>query len=150
MQINVDLKGADQILTKVANLTDACGLTGHSPLFDVRVAEAAFAIPAVYKRAGALEKAVLKDAVADLLPEPILTRPKSGMQVPVQKWFQRDLRRFAAGLLLSRHSRIRPYLRQSVIKEWLDYKTNQPFARQGVKLWLVLTLEIWLRENEKP
>jgi asparagine synthase (glutamine-hydrolysing) len=148
MQINVDLKGADQILTKVSNLTTACGLVGHSPLFDVRVAEAAFAIPAIYKRAGAMEKAVLKAAVADLLPDAILTRPKSGMQVPVQRWFQRDLRRFAAGLLLSRTSRIRPYLRQDVIKEWLDYRTTQPFARQGVKLWLVLTLEIWLRENE--
>ncbi|MES2464011.1 MAG: asparagine synthase C-terminal domain-containing protein [Armatimonadota bacterium] len=148
MQINVDLKGADQILTKVSNLTTACGLMGHSPLFDVRVAEAAFAIPALYKRAGAMEKAVLKAAVADLLPEPILTRPKSGMQVPVQRWFQRDLRRYASGLLLSRHSRIKPYLRQDIIKEWLDYRTSQPFARQGVKLWLVLTLEIWLRENE--
>jgi asparagine synthase (glutamine-hydrolysing) len=148
MQINVDLKGADQILTKVYNLTTANGLIGHSPLFDVRVAEAAFAIPAAYKRAGAAEKAVLKAAVADLLPEPILTRPKSGMQVPVQRWFQRDLKKYATGLLLSKQSRIRPYLRQEKIKEWLEYRTNQPFARQGVKLWLVLTLEIWLRENE--
>jgi asparagine synthase (glutamine-hydrolysing) len=149
MHINVDLKGADQILTKVNNLTSACGLIGQSPLFDVKVAEEAFAIPAVYKRVGSEEKSVLKAAVADLLPEPILTRPKSGMLVPVQHWFQKDLKRYAADMLLSRHSRIRPYLNQDVIRGWLDYRKNVPFARQGVKLWLVLSLEVWLRENEK-
>lgn len=149
MQINIDLKGADHILTKVSNLTSACGLVGQSPLFDVAVTEAAYAIPAPYKRAGSEEKAVLKAAVADLLPSSILTRPKSGMLVPVQRWFQKDMRRYAADLLLSRQARIRPYLRQDIIREWLSYKSPAPFARQGVKLWLVLTLEVWLRENER-
>ena len=76
MQINVILKGADQIMTKVNNLTTANGLIGQSPLFDARITEAGFAVPAIYKLSGTQEKAVLKHAVADLLPEPILTRPE--------------------------------------------------------------------------
>jgi asparagine synthase (glutamine-hydrolysing) len=148
MQINVNLKGADQILTKVSNLTTACGLSGLSPLFDPQIVEAGFAIPPTFKLAGSEEKAVLKAAVRDLLPAPILRRPKSGMLVPVQHWFRRDLRRFAAGMLLSRGARIRPYIRQEVVREWLAYRRTTPFVREGVKLWLLLTLEIWLRENE--
>ena len=146
MLINVRLKGADQILTKVANLTGACGLTAASPLFDPRIVEFGFAIPARYKLDGSREKAVLKEAVRDLLPEAILTRPKSGMMVPVQKWFKGELQKPARALLLSRRARIRPYVEQSILKDWLDYKPL-PFNRHGVRIWLLLTLELWLEEN---
>ncbi len=147
MLMNTLLKGADNILTKVNNLTSVNGLLGRSPLFDRRIVEASFAIPPEYKQAGAVEKAILKMAVADRLPEPILTRPKSGMLVPVQGWFRKDLKRMAKSMLLGRSARIRPYIRQDVIKEWLAYKGNL-WPRHGVKLWLLLTLEIWLRAQE--
>lgn len=147
MHMNLRLKGADQILTKVNNLTSANGLIGRSPLFDRSVVEASFAIPPMYKLAGAMEKAVLKRAVEDLLPGGILTRPKSGMLVPVQSWFKGELHRFAHGLLLDRQARIRPYLNQEVVREWLSYRNNL-WPRHGVKLWLILTLEVWFRVHE--
>ena len=147
MLLNLRLKGADQILTKVSNLTGACGLTAASPLFDVRIVEAGFAIPARYKLDGAREKAVLKEAVRDLLPDAILTRPKSGMMVPVQRWFKGDLQKPARALLLSKKARIAPYLRRSPIEEWLDYRPL-PFNRHGVRLWLLVTLELWMKEND--
>jgi asparagine synthase (glutamine-hydrolysing) len=95
MHLNTRLKGADHILTKVNNLTSANGVLGRSPLFDRRVVEASFAIPPEMKLEGTVEKAVLKRAVADLLPREIIERPKSGMLVPVQAWFRKDLRRHA-------------------------------------------------------
>jgi asparagine synthase (glutamine-hydrolysing) len=147
MDLNVRMKGADQILTKVNNLTTACGLLGRSPLFDRRVVAFSFAIPPACKREGAVEKAVLKQAVADLLPPAILERPKSGMLVPVQRWFQRDLRGLAREFLLGRRARIRPYLDQALLREWLEYRGNL-WPRHGVKLWLVLALEAWLRAQE--
>ena len=147
MHINVRLKGADQILTKVSNLTQANGLLGRSPLFDRRIVDASFAIPPEYKLAGVVEKAVLKRAVADLLPEAVLTRPKSGMLVPVQGWFRQELRRFASDLLLDRRARIRPYINREIIKQWFAYRGNL-WPRHGVKLWLLLTLEVWLRAQE--
>ena len=67
--------------------------------------------------------------------------------MPVQGWFRKDLKRMAKSMLLGRSARIRPYLRQDVIKEWLAYKGNL-WPRHGVKLWLLLTLEIWLRAQE--
>jgi asparagine synthase (glutamine-hydrolysing) len=146
MLINVRLKGADQILTKVANLTGAHGLCAASPLFDPAVVEAGFAIPGRYKLDGAREKAVLKEAVRDLLPEPILTRPKSGMMVPVQRWFKTDLQKPTRARLSGKRARIAPYLNQSLLKDWLDY-APLPFPRHGVKLWLVLTLDLWLERN---
>lgn len=147
MHINVRIKGADHILTKVSNLTQACGLLGHSPLFDPRIVDASFAIPPKFKLSGTTEKAVLKAAIADLLPEAILTRPKSGMLVPVQGWFRQELKDYARDLLLDRRARTRPYLNTETVRQWLDYR-GSVWPRYGVKLWLLLTLEIWLRVQE--
>ena len=147
MHINTQLKGSDQILTKVNNLTSYNGLLGRSPLFDRRVVEESFAIPAEHKLAGSDEKAVLKAAVADLLPSSILTRPKSGMMVPVRHWFRHELRGYATRVLLGRDARTRDYVEAGVIREWLRYEGGL-WPRHGIKLWLLLTLEEWLRVNE--
>lgn len=144
MGLNIKFKGADQILTKVNNLTRATGLQGRSPLFDRRIVEISLGIPPEYKLRGAEEKAVLKQAVADLLPEAILRRPKSGMMVPVQLGFRQFWRKQARSLLLNRHAAIAPYLNQTLIRDWLDYR-GDTWGRYGVKLWLLSSLELWLQ-----
>ena len=92
------------------------------------------------------EKAVLKQAVSDLLPPAIVHRPKSGMMVPVQLGFRKFWHRQARALLLSRSAAIAPYLEQSLIRDWLDYQ-GDTWNRYGVKLWLLVSLEIWLQVN---
>jgi len=146
MFVNTRFKGADHILTKVNNLTRAAGLKGHSPLFDDRLVQLSLEIPPEYKLSGAEEKAVLKLAVADLLPRTILDRPKSGMMVPVQRWFREKWHSRAAGLLLSRGARTRRYLNPVTVREWLNYR-GDTWARYGVKLWLLVSLELWLQAN---
>ncbi len=148
MTLNIKFKGADQILTKVNNLTQAVDLHGRSPLFDQRVVELSMQIPPEYKLSGVLEKAVLKQAVTDILPETIIHRPKSGMMVPVQLGFRKYWQREARRLLLSKKSAIAPYINQSLLKDWLDYK-GDIWGRYGVKLWLLVSLEIWLQVNQK-
>ncbi len=147
MALNIKFKGADQILTKVSNLTQAAGLHGRSPLFDRRVVDLSMQIPPEYKLSGVEEKAVLKQAVADILPDAIINRPKSGMMVPVQLGFRSFWQREARGLLLSRKAAIAPYLNQSLIRNWLDYR-GDTWGRYGVKLWLLVSLEIWLQVNK--
>lgn len=148
MALNIKFKGADQILTKVNNLTQAAGVQGRSPLFDQRIVELSMQIPPEYKLSGVQEKAVLKQAVADLLPAQILLRPKSGMMVPVQLGFQKYWQRQAKALLLNRQAAIAPYLNQSLIQNWLNYR-GDTWRRYGVKLWLLVSLEIWLQVHGK-
>jgi asparagine synthase (glutamine-hydrolysing) len=147
MALNIKFKGADHILTKVNNLTQAANLHGRSPLFDQRVVDLSMQIPPKYKLSGVEEKAVLKQAVADVLPEAIIHRPKSGMMVPVQMGFRKYWQREARKLLLDNKSAIAPYFNQSLIRDWLDYK-GDIWGRYGVKLWLLVSLEIWLQVNK--
>jgi asparagine synthase (glutamine-hydrolysing) len=146
--INIKYKGADHILTKVNNITSAVDLTGLSPLFDHRLVEMSLTIPPEFKLSGAQEKAVLKEAVKDVLPAKIIERPKSGMMVPVQLGFRKYWPRQARSLLLSRNAKIKRYLDQSVIREWLDYR-GDTWSRYGVKLWLLVSLELWLQSHTR-
>ena len=148
MALNIKFKGADQILTKVNNLTQAADLQGLSPLFDQRVVELSMQIPPEYKLSGVEEKAVLKKAVSDILPDTIIHRPKSGMMVPVQLGFRKYWHREARKLLLSRKSEISAYINQDILREWLDFK-GDVWGRYGIKLWLLVSLEIWLQVNKK-
>jgi asparagine synthase (glutamine-hydrolysing) len=148
MALNIKFKGADQILTKVNNLTQAAKLQGRSPLFDRRIVEMSMAIPPEYKLSGVQEKAVLKQAVADLLPATIINRPKSGMMVPVQLGFRKYWHRRAKSLLLSRRALIAPYINQDLIREWLSFQ-GDVWGRYGVKLWLLVSLELWLQANSR-
>jgi asparagine synthase (glutamine-hydrolysing) len=146
MALNIKFKGADQIMTKVNNLTQAAGLVGRSPLFDRRVIDFSMQVPPTYKLNGTIEKAVLKQAAADLLPSSIIHRPKSGMMVPVQLGFRDYWQRQAKALLLNRRAKISPYLNDAPIREWLSYQ-GDPWGRYGVKLWLLSSLEYWLQAN---
>jgi asparagine synthase (glutamine-hydrolysing) len=156
MAMNIKFKGADQILTKVSNLTQAALLQGRSPLFDQRIVELSMEIPPEYKLSGVEEKAVLKQAItygtslaiADILPDTIIHRPKSGMMVPVQLGFRKYWQQEARDLLLNRNACITPYLNQLPIRNWLNYQ-GDTWSRYGVKLWLLASLEIWLQVNQK-
>ena len=148
MLLNIKFKGADYILTKVNNFTQTADLQGRSPLFDQRIVELSLQIPPQYKLSGSEEKAVLKQAVADLLPEVILKRPKSGMMMHMHQWFHTIWRRQARSLLLNKKAAIAPYLNQALIREWLDYR-GQVWHRYGVLLWLLVSLEIWLQVNQQ-
>ncbi|MFF1899924.1 asparagine synthetase B family protein [Streptomyces sp. NPDC058206] len=144
LHCNLRTKGAHHILTKVERLTASQGIEGRAPLFDRRVVDHAFATPPTYKLRGSAEKWILKEAVRDLLPDTVVDRPKSGMRVPVQQWLTGPLRDLGNDLLLSRQSAHRGLFRPDTIRAWMKGEGTL-LPRHGGKLWLVLTLELWLR-----
>jgi asparagine synthase (glutamine-hydrolysing) len=65
----------------------ANGVEARVPFLDHRVVELAAAIPPGIKMRGIREKAVLRDAVEDLLPRSIVRRTKRPFVVPIRDWF---------------------------------------------------------------
>jgi asparagine synthase (glutamine-hydrolysing) len=141
---NLRTKGAHHILPKVERLTAASGIEGRSPLFDPHLIDAAFATPPALKLHGLHEKWILKLAVRDLLPSTILTRPKSGMLMPVQYWLHGPLREMANDLLLGSQARARGLFREQTVRTWMQGR-GLIWRRHGQFIWLLLTLELWLR-----
>lgn len=145
MAINVALKGPYHILPKVEHLAARYGAQVRSPLFDRDVVELAFAIPPNLKRKGPIEKHLLKEAVRDLLPDAVVDRPKSGMMVPVEGWFSGELLGFARERLLDGLAAW-DLLDRVWLERLVDRRLSGVRPRQGVKVWMLVALEAWLRQ----
>lgn len=147
MHINCRLKGASQILPKVLKASAAAGIAVRSPLFDRQLAELAFRLPPAMKLKGSVEKYVLKQAVSDIVPALIIERPKSGMLVPVHYWFNKELRTFAKDILLHRNAKIRNLIERTVLQNLIDFKNGGIRPYYGDRLWLLLSLELWMQAH---
>jgi asparagine synthase (glutamine-hydrolysing) len=143
--INVTWKGGHHILPKVAELARAAGVLPRSPLFARRVVEYASRMPSSLKLRGSVEKYALKEAVRDLLPREIIERPKSGMMVPVEGWFQRPLLAHARARLLDGAL---PFdlLQRNAVEDLVSGNVRGLRPRRGVKIWLLIALESYLRQ----
>jgi asparagine synthase (glutamine-hydrolysing) len=144
MAINVIFKGAHHILPKIDSLGSRYGVVARSPLFDRGIVELAFSIPPQLKLRGSAEKYLLKQAVRDLLPRVIIERPKSGMLVPVEGWFQGPLLSSAKERLLDGLAGY-GFIRRDYIERLLSGRLPGVRPRRGAKIWLLVTLESWLR-----
>jgi asparagine synthase (glutamine-hydrolysing) len=135
----------DDLLPKMDRMTMAHGLEARSPLLDRPLMEYVAGLPDSLKRRGAKGKIVLKAAVSDLLPEPILARPKQGFGVPLAEWFRKDLRSLVQETLVEK-PRLSRWLRPAAVKRLFDEHLSRRFDR-GHQLWTLLTLETWLRKH---
>src|SRR5258707_6219863 len=78
-----------ELLMKQEQMSMAASIESRVPFLDDHVVEYTAALPGRYKVRGWQTKAVLRSAVADLIPPAILTRPKMGFSVPLRQWLRR-------------------------------------------------------------
>src|SRR5499426_3027877 len=132
------------ILVKVDRMSMANSLETRSPLLDHRLIEFAQTIPASLKLRGLETKYILKRAAEGLIPEEIINRPKQGFDVPIRRWFNRELREMLDDTLRSARARERGDFNHRAVVAILDEH------RRGVRdharhLWGLLVLELWRR-----
>jgi asparagine synthase (glutamine-hydrolysing) len=82
----------NDMLTKVDLMSMANSLEVRVPLLDFTVVDFAFSLPFNFKLKNGVGKSVLKDAFRNELPQELFTRPKSGFEVPLLKWFRTALK----------------------------------------------------------
>src|SRR3989449_1914609 len=82
------------ILTKVDRMTMAHSIEARVPLLDHKLVEFAARIPPDMLLRGGRSKHILKRAVAGLLPDWVLEKPKRGFAIPLGRWFRGPLRGF--------------------------------------------------------
>lgn len=144
-----DLKGplVDDLLMKVDKNTMAFGVEARTPFLDYRVVELAAQIPEEYKvDMFSKNKAILRGAVADLLPAETAQRKKRHFFVPIEKWIERDLQGVRATLLSEK------YVRSQGIFNWEYIDTiNKQFESSPLfyarQLWSLLVFQLWYRQH---
>ncbi|HLD05347.1 MAG TPA: asparagine synthase (glutamine-hydrolyzing) [Candidatus Nanoarchaeia archaeon] len=143
----------NDILIKADTMTMAHSLEGRVPFLDPKIAEFSQSIQTSFKLGplkNPVEKYILRKSVQDLLPASILKRKKQGFTVPLDKWFQKDLKE-VAGHLLSPSS-----LKESgVFDAQKVKKLYPPLGKIGgyYRLWPLVYFQVWHKmyvQDENP
>ena len=133
-----------ELLMKQDNMSMAASVESRVPFLDHELVEFAARIPRKFQIRGLSGKWVLKKAVADLLPEPIIHRPKLGFPTPWASWLRGAQLQAIQRLLLSARSLERGLVRRDAI-ERIFHEHRAGRRDHADRIWRLLNLELWFR-----
>ncbi|MBS3080321.1 asparagine synthase (glutamine-hydrolyzing) [Candidatus Pacearchaeota archaeon] len=161
--IKIHLPG---LLNRLDSPTMACSVEGRAPFLDPELVQFAFNLTSSLKTKWTISeneimglneigdnlserknisKYLLKEVAKDYLPKKIIYREKQGFPLPLNDWFKEDFIKISKDLLLDKNSKIKPIANQDNLKKWIEER-DADAKRSGQKLWMLLSLELWLRE----
>ena len=136
------------ILTKVDRAAMAHSLETRIPYLDLNVIKASINLEDNSKIRGKKTKWILRDILNKYIPRHLLDRPKMGFSIPIESWLRNPLKDWAFDLVSDRNLTDIAYLNHSgVLKLWTDHQSG--FKNNQHKLWNILILLSWLRENRR-
>ena len=144
LDLDIQTYLTDDILTKVDIASMAHSLEVRCPLIDQDLMVFAASLPGRLKLRGLTTKRILREVAKPLLPEKILTRPKQGFRLPLDRWIREDLAEMSRDLLLDRTARQRGIFEPDAIESLL--RRHQRGEPRGDQIWALMMLELWYRE----
>ena len=138
-----------RLLHRSDAMSMAHGLEARLPFLDHRLVEFGFALPGNAKIADNETKRILRQAMADRLPPPIVQRSnKRGFDTPFGLWLRGPLGEAVATVFADPRTAERGVLNAPAVKIALaSHRAGRPILdRAGTHLWRWLTLELWFRE----
>jgi asparagine synthase (glutamine-hydrolysing) len=133
-----------ELCMKQDQMSMAASVESRVPFLDHPFVEHAATIPSEFKLRGWRTKAVLKEALRGLVPPAILDRRKMGFPVPVGRWFRGPFQPLTTRVLTGPLARGRGLLAPGAVEALLD-EHGRGVADHGIRLWLLVNLEIWQR-----
>jgi len=143
LALNIETYLLDDLLVKMDRTSMAHALEVRSPFLDTALVQFAARLSPSLKVRGLSLKRVLKRAVADLLPKDILSRPKRGFGVPLDRWFRDDLKSYTESML-GAGAHVRAHVNGLALDQLLA-EHGAASVDHGHALWTLLTLELFLR-----
>ena len=134
----------DDLHVKMDHMSMANALETRSPMLDAVLIAIVAALPPHLKIRGGRAQYVLKLALRDMSPPPLLSRKKHSFAVPLGQKRRDQLRPCVEAILLTPQARCRHYFQPEAV----DTRFQEHCA--GVKadeqrLWMLLNFELWLR-----
>lgn len=136
----------DDLNVKMDRATMAHGLEARAPFLDQDLVAFVARLPLSFSLKPGRQKAILHDALKDLVPEEVFSRPKRGFQVPLGEWLRRDLRPMFVERCLADGSGLFRVCQRKTVERYL--KENDRGMNQGNRLWMLLVLATWIKRYE--
>ena len=135
------------ILTKVDRMSMAESLEVRAPFLDSRLATYALSLPGHLKVKDGLGKQVLRAALRDRLPRPVLEAPKRGFTLPVMSWlgekFWAGLREEVEAYVHDPEAELNPAALHEQVRADVDWCRRHNSFRALHRSFLVYTFLRW-------
>jgi asparagine synthase (glutamine-hydrolysing) len=138
----------NDMLTKVDLMSMANGLEVRVPFLDYEVVNYLFSLPSDYKINKDLRKRILQDTFRDVLPAQLYNRPKKGFEVPLLKWFRKEMKSLITDDLLSQKN-----IEEQGIFDYrqIDKLKQQLFSSNPgdvhARIWGLIVFQWWWRKT---
>lgn len=141
------------LLMRVDKVSMAHSLEVRVPFLDHRLVEYTMTLPEHIKVPrlmydGGETKHLLKRAVADILPQDIIYRPKQGFAAPVNEWFRNPLKQYWEHEVLESRLVKDGILDKSALQYLLQRHTSGA-RNDGKSLYALLNLALWHKQYIK-
>jgi asparagine synthase (glutamine-hydrolysing) len=132
------------MLGKLDLLSARLGLESRCPYTEPRYSHFVYNIPAKFKQKEGVVKYFFKKAIAGILPDSIIYRPKQGFRTPVVELFRGPLGEWGREALLDGGLTRTGFLRRDVLDTLLrEHRTGGDNVDHSNRLWTVLMLNLW-------
>jgi asparagine synthase (glutamine-hydrolysing) len=132
-------------LTYTDRASMAASVEVRVPFVDRVVAEAAFTISGKDKIRGRVQKAALKDAAENWLPNEIVHRPKASFGAPLRAWVRNDLKELINDVLVGGELvQLGLLRREPLLRLIADEQAGRDDTAK--QIWQLLSMELWYRQ----
>ena len=144
-QLYADVAGylPDDILTKVDRTSMASSLETRVPFLDHEFVEFAMRVDAGLKLRRGRSKWILRRAMRDRLPAPVLSRGKEGFSIPLKHWIGGSLRDTVEDALSERRIRERGWFEPGEVRGLL-HEHVEGRRNHAHRIWPLTVLELSL------
>jgi len=119
----------------------------RTPFLDHRLVEFVQRLPAEYKIGRKARKRILRDSMKGILPAKILHRSKKGFEVPLLKWFRRDMRSLIQDdLLHDDYIEEQGIFRMEVVKKLKRKLFSSNPGDSHATIWALIVFQWWYRK----
>lgn len=141
----------NDMLAKVDLMSMANGLEVRAPFLDFEVVNFVFSLPGDYKINASGRKRIVQDAFRDVLPAELYNRPKKGFEVPLLKWFRKEMKSLIRDDLLSE--------KQIADQGIFHYPEIEKMKRQlfssnpgdvHARIWGLIVFQWWWKKYMRP
>jgi asparagine synthase (glutamine-hydrolysing) len=138
----LQLRLPELLLMRVDKIGMANSIEPRVPFLDHRMVEFTSHIPTAWNTGGGRTKDLLKRAVAGLVPDELVNRPKQGFSLPVKQWLRGPLEGFARQSILGSRLRERGYFDYGVIEGIIDAHVAGR-CNSDTLIWSLINLSQW-------
>ena len=132
----------DDILTKVDRSTMSVSLEGRDPFLGYKLIEFVAQLDSSLKFNNKQQKYILKKIAHKHIPKELIDRPKKGFSIPLEFWFQNELKGYLDRYLNQDNLQKQGVLNsQKVVQIYQEFQNGK---REYVStIWRILIFEMW-------